>query len=37
MLNRKSSIDKINEKSAPSLAGGIMNINSQLKKDPNEE
>ena len=35
--NKKSSVDKLCEKSSPSLAGGIMNMNSQMKKDPNEE
>ena len=35
--NKKSSVDKLIEKNGPSLAGGIMNMNSQMKKDPNEE
>ena len=37
LVNNKKSTDKLHEKSGPSFAGGILNINSKMKKDPNEE
>jgi hypothetical protein len=36
LLDNKNE-ENIQEKSGPSLAGGLLKINSQLKKNPNEE
>jgi hypothetical protein len=37
LLTENPILEKSNEKTGPSLAGGIFNLNSRLKKDFNEE